>query len=69
MKNTKELNSLKKELNNFTLLLKQLNKNNEELKKIILKQDQFIQKKKAQRRISYIDWLSNERRINNLIPD
>lgn len=69
MNNTKEMNSLKKELNDFNLLLKKLNKNNEELKKIIKRQDQFIQKKKAQRKISYIDWLSNERRMNDLIPD
>jgi len=64
-----EMNSFKKELKEMNINLKKLRKYNEELRKIIQKQEQFIEKKKAQKRISYIDWLSNERRINGLISD
>ena len=64
-----EMNSLKKELKELNINLKKLSRYNEELKKIIQKQDQFIERKKAHKRLSYIDWLSNERRINSLLSD
>lgn len=65
----KEMNSFKRELKELNLNLKKLSQINDELIKIVNRQDQFIQRKKAARKVSYIEWLSNERKINNLISD
>lgn len=69
MNTIKEINSLRKELKELDLNVKKLSQINNELMKIVVRQDQYIQKKKAARKISYIEWLGNERRINNLLSD
>ena len=64
---TKEINSFKRELKMINQNMKKLNQTNEKLQKLILKQDGIIRKKRNNRKISYIDWVNNERRMKNLV--
>lgn len=63
-----EVNTLKKEVANLKTDLKKMNAVNKNLKKRIAKNEELSQKKKALRKVSYIDWLNNERKLSHLIP-
>jgi len=68
MKVTQEINLLKKEIKSLKQQVRKLNDSFEKLLKSGQTKNINIQKKKATRRLSYIDWLNNERKMKDLIP-
>lgn len=68
MKVTQEINLLKKEIKSLKQQICKLNDSFEKLLKSGQTKNINIQKKKAIRRLSYIDWLNNERKMKDLIP-
>ena len=68
MKITQEINLLKKEIRSLKQQIGKLNDSYEKLLKREKTKTVNIQKKKASRRLSYIDWLNNERKMKDLIP-
>ncbi len=67
MKISQEIINLKKEIKKLNSKLEKLNQTYEDLTKASSKQKIVIPKKKECRRLSYIEWLNNERRMKNLI--
>ena len=68
MKITQEINLLKKEIRSLKQQISKLNDSYQKLLKGEKTKTLNIQKKKATRRLSYIDWLNNERKMKDLIP-
>lgn len=67
MKIHQEIDSLKKEIKKLNLKLEKLNQFYDNLSKEAQKQKTTIPKKRECRKLSYIEWLNNERRMKNLI--
>jgi hypothetical protein len=67
MKMLQEINSLKKEIKKLNLKLDKLNQSYIGLTKTKSKQISETPRKKDCRKLSYIEWLNNERRMKNLI--
>ncbi len=67
MKLLEEISTIKKEIKILSTRLDKISQSNEEIKKLITKNNPDLNKKKSRRKISYIDWLDNERRMKNLI--
>lgn len=67
MKMSQEIINLKKEIKKLNLKIEKLSQSYEGFTKTASKQKVVIPKKRECRRLSYIEWLNNERRMKNLI--
>lgn len=66
MSQSKEIKILKKELNAVNMKITRLTKSNEKLMKVLEKLEKHYESTRAKKRVSYIDWLENERRMKDL---
>lgn len=66
MTQTKQIKILKKELSAVNMKITRLTKSYEKLMKVLEKLEKYYESTKAKKRVSYIDWLENERRMKDL---
>ncbi|HMS34149.1 MAG TPA: hypothetical protein PKC91_08680 [Ignavibacteria bacterium] len=67
MKISQEIINLKKEIKKLNSKLEKLNQTYVDLTNTSSKQKIVVPKKRECRKLSYIEWLNNERRMKNLL--